>query len=210
MVPNEELVMLFGVVMIASVVGRDVHNFYGNRFSTTESDSIINRMVSLQKRSQRGRIDRHRFFHFGLGKRADQERALIDGFVSAGNRIVRKSSLYKTLQMYNDETNKRDPEMFSEELYPLQAGKQKLEAYLDSALKDSEETTDAIMESAVQTEDTNEEIADQNNDNNNNVKQLDERPFDLTFASPDLDFGRYGYNKGQMQDDVAVVKVAIR
>ena len=107
-----------------------------------------------------GRVtDRYRFFHVGLGKRgfndrvASEDMALHDKnmdtwlsrhptqvavSMSRLDKLI-KNAMVKYFHEHGYDkqdlvTSKRAPEVFSESLYPLQSGKQALEAMLDKTL----------------------------------------------------------------------------
>ena len=89
----------------------------------------------------------------------------------------------------NGYMTKREPEMFSEDLYPLQAGKQKLEAYLDRALKDNKMASVSQRQQHFK-DDEIENLHTENTDLQQPGKDSFQ-PSDLIFSSPDIDLSRY-------------------
>lgn len=100
--------------------------------------------------------------------------------------------LFRALQSLNDLQNKRAPEEFSEQLYPIQAGKQQLEVSLDKTLN----TDDSLYSYSEETDDDqqlmpNDMAKDTDIGSDVRLKNVfetnTETPYDLIFASPDLD-----------------------
>lgn len=101
-----------------------------------------------------GVADRYRFFHVGLGKRDHMSDSTtlhdkdvepvrpisvnpiqVPASTSRADPLI-KAAIFKHFHLDNPDIDeqKRSPEVFSESLYPLQSGKQALEAMLDKTL----------------------------------------------------------------------------
>lgn len=117
------------------------------------------------------------------------------------NTLLKNTEAFRRLLGLNYRYNKRTPEEFSESLYPIQGGKQQLEATLDRTLNTDE---DEFVENENEPDEANTNSADNDavmkpditNDVLNDNEMLPdiniESPYDLIFASPDLD-SKYPY-----------------
>jgi hypothetical protein len=175
------------------------------------------------------KIDRFRFFHRGIGKRSTElflddtkqtnnerdDSNMIDkiqemltegndfgkGIPSHQQYILARQPdfLFKKIQQLRNLQIKRAPEFFSENLYPLQSGKQKLEATLDQTLNSDEDDFDnnnLNFEQSIDNEVSNtEELSNEEHHENTATKS----PFDISFASPDLDIDFEKQDKNSME-----------
>lgn len=96
---------------------------------------------------------------------------------------------------------KRAPEMFSENLYPLQSGKQELEATLDQTLNSNEDDFNNNIE-GLDHSSVNDESESNTNEVTNephNEKMPTKSPFDIYFASPDLEMKNETHDKNKIE-----------
>ncbi|XP_060584987.1 uncharacterized protein LOC132740942 [Ruditapes philippinarum] len=175
------------------------------------------------------KIDRFRFFHRGIGKRSTElflddtkqtndeiddsnmiykiQKMLTEGNdfgkgISSNQQYIlarQPDFLFKKIQQLRNLQIKRAPEFFSENLYPLQSGKQKLEATLDQTLNSDEDDFDnnnlnfdnSVDNVASNTEELSNEVPHKN--------MATKSPFDISFASPDLDIDFEKQDKNNLE-----------
>ncbi|KAL4226067.1 hypothetical protein ACF0H5_014055 [Mactra antiquata] len=123
----------------------------------------------------------------------------------SANPFLERTPTYRALKGVNTlYDNKRTPEVFSESLYPIQAGKQRLEVTIDRSLNDKGNKFDYDMK--VDDEAT---LDDYNTDNPEVIGDIQEpsvehkitkTPYDLIFGSPDLGDSKL-YNTIENDDD---------
>ncbi|XP_052251383.1 uncharacterized protein LOC127858356 [Dreissena polymorpha] len=191
----------------------------------------INDIDKRTYKSSIGGPDRFRFYYIGLGKRSGKDLTENQGFNPHDMAIYKFSKnnhdpislfdvwkiskqngpgltndhLLNTMiyrRMLSNAYDKRDPELFTEDLYPIQSGKQLFETYIDSALDQmqrwAEETSQngeildkiSAVEMAKQfSNDTNDYLITESLhiiDNEPPKSEIKTQSFDLTFSSPDM------------------------
>ncbi|XP_045167029.2 uncharacterized protein LOC123530323 [Mercenaria mercenaria] len=109
-------------------------------------------------------------------------------FETNPNMFLKNTRAFRRLLGMNYLYNKRAPEIFSENLYPLQSGKQKLEATLDQTLDNNEESYDNGIDYDDNGDDAVENIPikPEMMDDITRDKMATKTPFDLIFATPDV------------------------
>lgn len=131
----------------------------------------------------------------------------IKGQVSA-NPFLERTSTYKILRDLNNlYGNKRAPEVFSENLYPIQAGKQQLEVTLDRSLNDKQLDNFDYDIGDGESSDVDEYDADNQNDipTESVESGITKTPYDLTFGSPDPgESDQYQIYANESDDDANV------
>lgn len=97
-------------------------------------------------------------------------------------------------KLYDDNASsnedKRAPEVFSESLYPLQSGKQKLEAMLDRTLNSGTDgADDELRKRNNPSIDTRRRVESETRliNRNHHSTGTDDNPLDMTLVSPDID-----------------------
>lgn len=111
-------------------------------------------------------------------------------FANSPDLLLENTKTFRILRGLNYLFDKRTPESFSENLYPIQAGKQQFEATLDKTLnRNVEHFSNDIVDIAAhaQIDDHASHKPEQTSDNQHETMQSEiDTPFDLSFASPDL------------------------